>query len=221
MIDDEIYTPKDPDFFDWDYEPEECIEQLALILASTGSKSTLLADWVAISVETMGINYYKGNNQQVQLLSAGIAKATEKYTPDELAVDDLLLCCSLRVLLCQPNTNIDINKLTELYNKLPAIPTPATLDVYIMFQCYFGATNALQDWKNNFERYEKEHQWCNYNKVQLVAGITYANDSESLDKSLLMSLEQELYNDILSLEEDPYASDWLPWLKWYIEEKMS
>lgn len=234
-----VLTPKDSAFFEWCYKADECIEQLSLLMQSkhtdsdagnnglsyTSTDIAILSEWIALSLETQSIAYYKNELEEVRKLidaiaSAALSLAASSTTRTYLQDYPNLLNIGLRATLTQTQHTVDYNRLLELYRLLPKIPSAKTLDIYIMFQCYFGFSNILSRWQSDFNYHKQENGWRDYNAVQLEVGIALTKTRLYKEHPLLTKLDEQFSDYILDLEEMPLAAEWFPWLSWFISQKM-
>lgn len=234
-----VLTPKDSAFFEWCYDADECIEQLSLLtrskcsendacntdLSYTSEDVSNLSEWIALSLETQSIAYYQNELEEVRKLidaiaSAALSLAASSTTRTYLQDYPNLLNIGLRATLTQTQHTVDYNRLLELYRLLPKIPSAKTLDIYIMFQCYFGFSNTLSRWQSDFNYHKQENGWHNYNAVQLEVGIALTTARISKEPALMTKLDEQFSDYILDLEEMLLAAEWFPWLSWFISQKM-
>lgn len=213
-----IITPEHSAFFDWHYEADECIEQLALLMRYENPSLKCVAEWIALALETQAVAYYRHDLQAIHKLTQAIAMTVLSLPQQQLITAPSLLYAGLRTILCQPQAHINSDVLVTLYRMLPTFPAAKTMDVYVMFQCHFGLTNTLNGWKEHFKRYASEHLWIDYNALQLAAGTAFANDSLAVGDALLMQLDQQFSDYSIAVNEEPLAADWFPWLQWFFEQ---
>lgn len=211
----DIITPNDSEFFDWHYSADECVEQLNSFMHSPTPVLASVSDWVALSLETQAVAYYKNELQTVKKLIQVIASVALAFEPSSLQEFPTLLHTVLRAALCLPAQVVEVSRLVELYRMLPHRPTAKNLDIHIIFQCYFGFTNRLHDWRKNFKRYESESNWLPYNAVQLDVGIALVNEQLFFGQALITDLELQLPDYIMATETEPMAAEWFPWLLWF------
>ena len=211
-------TPEHSAFFDWHYEADECIEQLAVLMRYAAPSLNCVAEWVTLALETQAVAYYRNDLQAVQKLTQAIATTVLALQPQQLIAAPSLLYAGLRAILCQPQAHIDSQTLVMLYRMLPAFPTAKTMDVYVMFQCHFGLTQTLSGWQKHFKRYASEHLWIDYNALQLVVGTAFASDRLDAGHELLIQLEQQFTDYIIAVHEQPLAADWFPGLQWVLQQ---
>lgn len=235
-----VLTPKDKDgaFFEWCYDADECIEQLSLLtqskysdnnagntdLSYTSKDVAILSEWIALSLETQSVAYYRNEFEEVSKLINAIASATLSLAASSTARTYLqdypkLLYTGLRATLTQTQHKIDYNRLLELYRLLPKIPCAKTLDIYIMFQCHFGFSNTLSRWQSDFNYHKQENGWHDYNAVQLEVGIALNKARIYKESALLTKLDERFSDYILALEDMPLAAEWFPWLSWFVLQK--
>tara|TARA_R110000850_G_scaffold276816_2_gene420445 strand:+ start:9466 stop:9747 length:282 start_codon:yes stop_codon:yes gene_type:complete len=81
---DDILTPKDRDFYDWDYGTEECIEQLMLFINSVKPSVSFISEWIALSLETQSVAYYKNDLNTVEKLVKVISYTFLQLDPKSL-----------------------------------------------------------------------------------------------------------------------------------------
>ncbi|HKM38605.1 MAG TPA: hypothetical protein VJY83_13335 [Thiopseudomonas sp.] len=211
-------TPEHSAFFDWHYEADECIEQLAVLMRYAAPSLTCVAEWVALALETQAVAYYRNDLQAVHKLAHAIATTVLALDLQQLTAAPSLLYAGLRAILCQPQALVDSPDLVALYRMLPEFPTAKTLDVYVMFQCHFGLTHTLSGWQKHFQRYASEHQWLDYNALQLAAGTAFASDRLGAGDALSTQLDQQFADYIVTVNQEPLAADWFPWLAWFFQQ---
>lgn len=235
-----VLTPKNKDgaFFDWYYTADECIEQLALLTQSeysdnnTGNNElsytleevAIFSEWIALSLETQSVAYYRNKFEEVSKLinaiaAAALLLAASSTTRTYLQDYPKLLHTGLRATLTQTQHRVDYNLLLELYRLLPNIPCAKTLDIYIMFQCHFGFSNTLSRWQSDFNYHKQENGWHDYNAVQLEVGIALNKAHIVKEPALMTKLDEQFSDYILDLENMPLAAEWFPWLSWFISQK--
>lgn len=211
---DKVLTPQDSVFFDWNYGADECIKQLKLLTKGVTPVVPSVSEWAALSLETQAVAYYQNDFATVKRLIAAISSATLALEPNDLKHFPFLFKTGLRATLCQPSEEIDTKHLIELYRLLPRTPTAKNLDLHIMFQCHFGFTNALSSWRAHFTRYVSEHNWNEYNALQLDAGIALVSERQT-EQALIVALEQKFPSFVMATEDDPLAAEWFPWMLWF------
>lgn len=235
-----VLTPKDKDgaFFEWYYTADECIEQLSLLTQSkysdnnTGNNElsytleevAIFSEWIALSLETQSVAYYRNKFEEVSKLinaiaAAALLLAASSTTRTYLQDYPKLLHTGLRATLTQTQHRVDYNLLLELYRLLPNIPCAKTLDIYIMFQCHFGFSNTLSRWQSDFNYHKQENGWHDYNAVQLEVGIALNKAHIVKEPALMTKLDEQFSDYILDLENMPLAAEWFPWLSWFISQK--
>jgi hypothetical protein len=236
-----VLTPKNKDsaFFEWCYNADECIEQLSLLtqskysdddtsntdLSYTSEDVSNLSEWIALSLETQSVAYYKNEFEEVRKLINAIASVALSLAASSTARTYLqdypkLLNTGLRAILTQTQHKIDYSPLLELYRLLPKIPCAKTLDIYIMFQCHFGFINTLSRWQSDFNYHKQNNGWCDYNAVQLEVGIALITARIYKEPPLMTKLDEQFSDYILDLEDMPLAAEWFSWLSWFISQKM-
>ena len=232
-------TPRGSAFFEWCYDADECIEQLSLLtqskysgndaentdLSYTSEDVAILSEWIALSLETQSVAYYRNEFEEVSKLINAVASATLSLASSSTARTYLqdypkLLNTGLRATLTQTQYKVDYNRLLELYRLLPKIPCAKTLDIYIMFQCYFGFSNTLSRWQSDFNYHKQESGWHDYNAVQLEVGIALTKARIDKEPPLMTKLDDQFSDYILALEDTPLAAEWFPWLSWFVSQKM-
>lgn len=217
---DDILTPKDRDFYDWDYGTEECIEQLMLFINSVKPSVSFISEWVALSLETQSVAYYKNDLNTVEKLVKVISYTFLQLDPKSLQEFPSLLHTGLRAVLCQSPKGVDASQLVELYRMLDPIPNAKNLDIHVMFQCYFGFSNTLSRWQSDFNYHKQENGWHDYNAVQLEVGIALNKARIYKESALLTKLDEKFSDYILALEDMPLAAEWFPWLSWFVLQKI-
>ncbi|WP_201583326.1 hypothetical protein [Psychrobacter jeotgali] len=216
----EVLTPKDSAFFDWDYTADECIEQLEQLAYSDDTDLSFICEWVALSLETQSVAYYKQDYEAVANLLDAIASIVLLIDIKRLSEYPFLLHTGLRALMSQTHQKVNTSYLLALYRLLPSIPDPKTLDIYVMFQCHFGFTHVLSRWRENFNHHANENGWSDYNAVQLDVGINLIKTRIHKEPALLTKLDEQFSDYILALEDSPLAAEWFPWLPWFISQEM-
>lgn len=218
----DILTPKDQDFFNWGYTTSECVRQLEK-LVNDGEKASLAFcyEWVALSLETQSVAYYKKDYVSTEILINQIASLILSRDTYSLSDYPDLIYKGLRAILSQTSQKLDADQISQLYRMLPLTPCAKTLDVYIMFQCHFGFTHILKRWRKNFDYYANENNWLEYNALQLDIAIEILNNNISNNYQLISKLDEEFLSYVISLEENPLAAEWFPWLSWFIFRKYS
>ena len=219
-----ILTPDDQSFFNWNYTATECIEQLKKLTCSDDIDLYHLEEWVALSLETLSIEYYKNNHEAVAMLIEAIAAAMVLITPtrlSELSNHSFLLHNGLRALLSQREQHPKPSILIQLYRLLPVLPEGQNFDIYIMFQCFFGYGNVLNKWHENFENYAKDNDWTDYNALQLNTGRTLLEGRLHKTNPLITQLDEDFKKYLLATSDNPLAAEWFPWFSWFVRSKIS
>lgn len=219
-----ILTPDDQSFFNWNYTATECIEHLRQLTCSDDVDLHYLEEWVALSLETLSIEYYKNNHEAVAMLIEAIAAAMASIEPtrlSELSNHSFLLHNGLRALLSQSGLHPKPSSLIQLYRLLPVIPKGQNFDIHIMFQCFFGYGNVLNKWQENFENYAKDNDWTDYNALQLNTGRALIGGCLHKTHPLITQLDEEFKEYLLSTSDNPLAAEWFPWFFWFVRSKIS
>lgn len=217
----EVLTPKNNAFFDWDYTADECIAQLRQLTDSNDANLSFICEWVGLSLETQSVAYYKQDYEVVAGLIDAIASVVLSVDIRLLSSHPYLLHTGLRAVLSQAHQKAESDYALELYRLLPSTPCAKTLDIYIMFQCHFGLTHVLSRWRESFDYHINENGWSDYNALQLDVGMALVKARINKEPALLTKLDEQFSDYILALEDSPLAAEWFPWLSWFISQNMT
>lgn len=218
----DVLTPSDKAFFDWNYTAAECIEQLKQLRFSTDVDLSFLEEWIALSLETLSVAYYKQDDEIVVELIEAMSAAFLSVDPASLSKLQrypFLLHNGLRAVLSQTQQHPEPNHLVQLYRLLPILPKVKTFDIHVMFQCYFGFANILNRWYERFDYYSKSGGWLEYNFLQLETARELVAGRMYKEHLFVEQLNEKFPKYILSIEDRPLAAEWFPWFLWFVLQR--